>query len=141
MTASLPFRADHAGVVEQLCRATINGRRAAKRLGALAKQFDLSEPAFEIVWFLACGNSTGVDQTTLAAELAVSPAQVSACVEKLRVRGLIVHQEIPGDRRRHFWQLTCEASELIKRIASAAGSATFGDPRTARGTESQEAAA
>jgi DNA-binding MarR family transcriptional regulator len=125
----VPFRADIAGDVGQLCRAAIDGRHAAKRLGALAKQFELTEPELEILWCLACANSAGVDQTTLAGQLAFSPAQVSACVEKLRLRGLIAHQEAPSDRRRHLWQLTGEASELLTNVALAAG------------TDSREAAA
>ena len=122
MTASVPIRADGADVVGQMCQATIVGRRAVKWLGALAKQFDLSEPELEILWCLA-GAACGVDQTTLAATVVFSQAQVSACVEKLRVRGLIAHHEAPGDRRRHLWQLTGEASELLKKFVLAAGSA------------------
>jgi DNA-binding MarR family transcriptional regulator len=126
----VPFRADIAGDVGQLCRAAIEGRHASKRVGALAKQFELTEPELEILWCLARANCAGVDQTTLAGQLAFSPAQVSACVEKLRLRGLIAHQEARGDRRRHLWQLTGEASELLAKVAV-----------TASGTDSREAAA
>jgi DNA-binding MarR family transcriptional regulator len=113
-----------------MCQAAIDGRRAAKSLGALSKQYQLTEAEFEILWCLRELACSGLDQTTLAGRLAFSPAQISACVEKLRVRGLIAHQEAAGDRRRHLWRLTCEASELLKKIAIAAGSAESGRPQT-----------
>jgi DNA-binding MarR family transcriptional regulator len=103
-----------------MCCAAIDGRRAAKSLSALAKQFELTEPELEILWCLRQANHDGVDQTTLAARLVLSPAQISACVEKLRLRGLILHQDEVGDRRRHLWQLRPQTIELLDKIATAA---------------------
>jgi DNA-binding MarR family transcriptional regulator len=62
-----------------------------------------------------------VDQTTLATQLALSPPQVSACVEKLRARGLIVSREVPDDRRRRLWASSESGSDLLREIVQAAG--------------------
>jgi DNA-binding MarR family transcriptional regulator len=124
----MPIRADDADIVGRLCCASIEGRRAAKMLGALSKQLALTEPEFEILWCLRNAECGGMDQTTLAGRLVFSPAQVSACVEKLRVRGLIICHDVPGDRRRHLWALTGKATELLKQAVLAAGSAESTQP-------------
>jgi DNA-binding MarR family transcriptional regulator len=132
LTASIPLRVHDAGIVGQLCCATIEGRRAAKTLGALSKQFELSEPEFELLWCLQKVASDGFDQKSLAGRLGFSPAQVSACVEKLRQRGLIACQNIPGDRRRHLWLLTGQGNELLNAAVRAASSAEPLQPVTAQ---------
>ena len=43
-----------------------------------ARRFDLSEPEFLVLWCLRMSTVDGVDQTTIAQWLALSPAQVSA---------------------------------------------------------------
>jgi len=128
LTASLPLRGDDADPVGRMCCAAIDGRRAAKSLSALSKRFEITEPELEILWCVGEAGNGGVDQTTLAARLVFSPAQVSACVEKLRVRSLIAHQEAPGDRRRHVWHLSPEAIELLAKLTTAA-KADESDPK------------
>lgn len=98
----------------------IDGRRAVRALGDWAGPFKLSESELQILWWLHSMIGQGVDQTTLATQLTLSPAQVSACVEKLRLRELIVHQAANGDRRRHLWLLSPSGSELISMIVQTA---------------------
>ena len=91
-------------------------------LAQWAERFELSESELQILWCLCGVIGPGVDQTTLAAQLAFSPPQVSACVEKLRARGLIVHHEATGDRRRRLWQSSAERNrDLLQEIVQAAG--------------------
>jgi DNA-binding MarR family transcriptional regulator len=107
--------------VGQLCQAAIDGRRAVRTLVQWSERFQLGESEFQILWCLSSVSAPGVDQTSLAARLALSPAQVSACVEKLRVRGLIVHGEVRGDRRRHLWQLSAAGNDTLQKVVQAAG--------------------
>jgi DNA-binding MarR family transcriptional regulator len=109
-----------AGVVidrlERTCRAVVEGRRLARALSAWAKRFELSEPEFQLLWWLRLTPGVGVDQTTLASRLALSPAQVSASVERLRTGGWIVQRLVPEDRRRRLWQLTAEGQLLLAHM-------------------------
>ena len=107
--------------VGRVCQVAVDGRRATRALAQWAAPFQLSESELQILWRLHASTGQGVDQTTLATLLALSPAQVSACVEKLRGRELIVHQSDNGDRRRHLWQLSTNGCDVLHSIVVAAG--------------------
>jgi DNA-binding MarR family transcriptional regulator len=107
--------------VARTCETAIDGRRAIRTLGQWSARVQLSEPELQILWLLHEAAGGGVDQTTLATRLAFSPAQVSACVEKLRVRGCISHHEAAGDRRRHLWQLAANGSNALQNFVQVAG--------------------
>jgi DNA-binding MarR family transcriptional regulator len=106
--------------LEQVCQTAIIGRRAVRQLSQWSERFELSESELQILSFLSGSVGPGVDQTTLAAGLALSPPQVSACVEKLRARGLIVHYEARGDRRRRLWQLSADGIAILQQVVRAA---------------------
>jgi DNA-binding MarR family transcriptional regulator len=102
----------------------VDGRRAARALADWARRFKLSEPEFLVLWCLRDATADGVDQTTIAHWLALSPAQVSATVERLRAEGSIVREAVPGDRRRHLWQLSASGrGKLIKMLRDTQGPA------------------
>jgi DNA-binding MarR family transcriptional regulator len=107
--------------LEHVCQTAIDGRRAVRKLTRWAERFQLSESELQILWCLCGVVAPGVDQTTLAAQLALSPPQVSACVEKLRARGLIVNHEAHGDRRRRLWQSSASGSIVLQEFVQAAG--------------------
>jgi DNA-binding MarR family transcriptional regulator len=92
-----------------------------RQLSQWSERFELSESELQILFCLSQSVGPGVDQTTLAAGLAFSPPQVSACVEKLRARGLIVHHEARGDRRRRLWQLSSDGFAILQQVERAAG--------------------
>jgi MarR family transcriptional repressor of emrRAB len=94
----------------------VEGRRAARALGQWCRQFGLSEPEFQVLWVLRAIPEDGLDQATLAGRLALSPAQVSATVERLRTQGWIAQHNVPGDRRRHLWQLTPVGGALLRQM-------------------------
>jgi DNA-binding MarR family transcriptional regulator len=106
--------------VARLCKSAIGGRRAARALADWAKRFGLSEAEFHVLWQLRAAPAEGLDQRTLAAELAFSPAQVSATVERLRCSDLVFHQIALGDRRRHLWRLSGSGQRLIDEMLGAA---------------------
>jgi DNA-binding MarR family transcriptional regulator len=106
--------------VARLCKSAIGGRRAARALAEWAQRFALSEAEFHVLWRLRAAAAEGLDQTTLAGELAFSPAQVSATVERLRARDFIVQQAAPQDRRRHLWRLSVGGAELLGQMVEAA---------------------
>ncbi len=102
--------------VDRTCRAAIDGRRAARSLAAWAKPYELSEPEFQLLWSLRRLVNGRVDQTSLARQLALSPAQVSATVERLRCGGWLGLLVAPGDRRRHCWQLSEAGYSLLAKM-------------------------
>lgn len=118
MTAPIPESSAHAdppattadeivvGHVGRVCHTAAEGRRSARALAQWCERFQLSEPEFQVMWCLRGLIGGGLDQTTLAKRLALSPAQVSGTVEKLRARGWISQQSVDGDRRRHLWHLS-----------------------------------
>lgn len=105
-----------ASYVERTCRAAIVGRRAARALAAWAKPFELSEPEFQLLWCLRPVVGEGIDQTSLAQNLSLSAAQVSATVERLRRGGWIVPYVTAADRRRQYWQLTAAGHALLAKM-------------------------
>jgi DNA-binding MarR family transcriptional regulator len=108
-----PASAD-ARFVQQTCRAIVDGRLAARSLARWCKQFELSEAELQALWQL-CFAAGGIDQATLANRLALSPAQVSATVERLRARNWLVQLANPHDRRRRVWQLSADGQDLLLR--------------------------
>jgi DNA-binding MarR family transcriptional regulator len=109
------------GRLDDLCQTAIDGRRAVRKLTQWSEWSDLSESELQILCCLSRSIGPGVDQTTLAASLAFSPPQVSACVEKLRTRGLIAQQEATGDRRRRLWQLSADGTAILQKVVIATG--------------------
>ena len=103
------------------CQTATNGRRAIRALAEWAQRFKLAEPELEVLWCLRWGPAEGLDQTTLAKKLACSAAQVSATVERLRSRGQISQRQLPGDRRRHLWQLSAAGNQQLDEMFAAAG--------------------
>jgi DNA-binding MarR family transcriptional regulator len=99
----------------------VDGRQAIRALAYWSALLELSDAELQILWGLRTARVQGIDQTTLATQLALSPALVSSSVEKLRLRGLIAHQQPGGDRRRHRWLLSTEGWEALQRIVQAAG--------------------
>src|SRR4029079_10542839 len=79
--------------VDRLCQMAAEGRRAVRALAHWSSLLEVSEAELQILWGLRAGRGQGVDQTALAMRLTLSPALVSSCVEKLRQRGLIAHQQ------------------------------------------------
>jgi DNA-binding MarR family transcriptional regulator len=126
LTAHLANHDEQAADVERTCSAAVEGRRAVRMLAKWCEQFHLSEPEFQVLWLLRCGDC-GFDQTRLARQLAYSPAQVSATVERLQARGWIVQEPAASDRRRHLWRLTASGGGVIQQLLSAARE-LFGEP-------------
>jgi DNA-binding MarR family transcriptional regulator len=91
----------------------IDGRRAARALADWLRRFELSEPEFQVLWRLRDVSSDGLDQTTLANQLALSPAQVSVTVERLGTQGWIAAHSRPEDRRRRLWQLSASGRAML----------------------------
>lgn len=106
--------------VGDLCDAAIDGRRATRALSQWCERIDLGEPEFQVLWCLREGILCGLDQTTLVRRLAISPAQVSATVERLRSRGWILQQPASGDRRRNLWYLSPVGSDMINSLLESA---------------------
>jgi DNA-binding MarR family transcriptional regulator len=111
--------------VDQAYHAAISGRRASRALADWAKRFGLSEAEFQMLWRLRTPPGVSLDQTALAAELAFSPAQISATVERLRLRGWISAVGAVGDRRRHLWHLTAVGQEVVTQLLKTAPSLRF----------------
>jgi DNA-binding MarR family transcriptional regulator len=120
--AGARFQDDSPGDdVDRLCQAAADGRQAVRALAHWSGILQLSEAELQTLWGVRSARGQGIDQTTLATQLVLSPALVSACVEKLRLRGLIANQQTGGDRRRHLWQLSAEGWEALQRVMQAAG--------------------
>jgi DNA-binding MarR family transcriptional regulator len=126
------------------CRTAADGRRAIRALGEWSERFELSEPEFQILWCLKAASGNGCDQTTIARELACSPAQISATVERMRAGGWITQQTAPGDRRRRLWQLSAQGQVLLAEMLRAADqlryAVSFADGRASIPDDGREAA-
>jgi DNA-binding MarR family transcriptional regulator len=115
--------------ITKACRRAIAGKLASRQLAAWVDGFAVGETEFRLLWELYTSQGTEAaptfDQAELADRLAVSAAQVSGVVERLRRSQLIARPAVDGDRRRQFWQLTPAGKALVQQIIAAvnAGSA------------------
>jgi DNA-binding MarR family transcriptional regulator len=109
--------------ITQTCRHAVAGKLASRQLAAWVDGFPVGESEFRLLWELhtACADAgmASFDQAELADRLAVSAAQVSGMVERLRRSQLIARPAVDGDRRRQYWRLTAAGDELVQRIIAA----------------------
>ena len=106
--------------IECTCRTVVDGRHAARVLAEWTQRFELGEAEFQVLWCLRSAANEGLDQTTLARKLAISPAQVSAIVERAGARDWIDQQSAASDRRRRLWQLSASGRSLLEQMIGAA---------------------
>ena len=115
--------ADAATQIEATCQLIAAGRLAAHQLALHAKAYGLSEAEFRLLWLLRNSSHTTkadnlLDQKSLSDRLGLSPAQVSAVVERLRKKNLIEGFASLTDRRRQVWQLSAEGTVLVEKSIS-----------------------
>lgn len=72
----------------------------------------------ELLALSACRRAPagGVPQARLVCVLGVSPAQVSAQLEKLRREGLLEGRRSQADRRRQCWRATAAGQKLLEAV-------------------------
>lgn len=102
--------------VESAERMLACGRLLHGHISRQAGRHQLSEAEFSLLWACRDIPSSGVGQNELAARLAVSPAQVSGLVERLRRKGLLEGHRPSHDRRRQHWQLTPEGRDTLQAV-------------------------
>jgi DNA-binding MarR family transcriptional regulator len=125
-TTAIRGSADAVARIEKACRRAVLGKLAMRDIAAWVAKFDLSETEFRVLWLLYSADDEGrppldrqeLDQADVAKTLAVSAAQVSAVVDRLRQAGRIATAPTP-DRRRQVWCLTSGGRELLQTIISA----------------------
>jgi DNA-binding MarR family transcriptional regulator len=115
--------------IDDACRRAVSGKVAARDIAGWASPFGISETDFRVLWRLFTAEAGArplragpeLDQAELAAELAVSPAQVSAVVDRLRQANVIA--AVPTeDRRRQVWRLAPAGRELLDAVVAAVAS-------------------
>jgi len=129
MQDSAGRRCAAAEQIESICRTIAAGRQASKQLATFLQSFGLSEAEFRLLWLLRAAEETlpekncltesgrnQPDQKQLALLLGLSPAQVSALVERLQTKKLILGSPTPEDRRRQLWRLNTRGLQLIGGI-------------------------
>jgi DNA-binding MarR family transcriptional regulator len=84
----------------------------ARRLEAYA----LGWAQFSLLWVCREGPTEGIGQNELSTLLGVSSAHISALVEQLRSKDLIVGRRATSDRRRQLWRLTDTGHALIEVV-------------------------
>ncbi len=98
-----------------LRRVAVCNREMRKAFADAAAQAGLAESEFLVLWSCQNGPPEGTAQCDLAAWLALSPAQVSGLVERLRTRALLCRLGCL-DRRRQQWQTTPEGAALVGQV-------------------------
>lgn len=131
---SQPQRPAWVDPFAEACRAVAAGRNASQRLRQWGTRYQLGDLQLRLLHVLS-RRSAPVDQASLAAELAASPARISAIVLQLGRAGQIVAVADPADRRRQLWRLTdlgCGTIAAVTAIAVADDTGDFQEPSRAR---------
>jgi long-chain acyl-CoA synthetase len=103
-----------AGVATGAARAIA---RLAKQVEVALAPLDLSLPQYRVLALLADGSTAS---SVLARKLAVSPPSVTAVVDGLVARELVVRRDDPDDRRRLTLLLTRDGKQLLSAADAAA---------------------
>jgi DNA-binding MarR family transcriptional regulator len=117
--------------IDEACRRAVLGKLAVRDIAGWVAAFAISESEFRVLWRLHAADGAecskrpadDLDQAALAAHLAVSPAQVSTVVDRLRHAGHIAAAPA-DDRRRQVWRLTPSGRELLQNIVAAVAAAS-----------------
>jgi len=134
----MPF-SDNLQHLDTICQRIADGRRWARLLASAVREYGMSEAEFRLLWLLCEVEQTRLEQSRLVERLRVSPAQVSALVEKLRLQQMITPVADGKDRRRKLWQLTVHGQTsfaavitTVERISHdwAISESITGDPRS-----------
>jgi DNA-binding MarR family transcriptional regulator len=104
--------------LDTICQQIALGRQMAQRLAKALRGRTLLEVEFRLLWQLSRQAATRTEQRRLAQQLGVSPAQVSAVVDKLRRQQLIESIADHTDRRRQHWQLTRAGYQQFRAIVA-----------------------
>ena len=114
--ANMGGRMNAARWLERGEQILVNARRIRLFLEVQTKRHGLSEPELAVLW--ACDGSPtgGLGQNELAEKLAVSPAHVSAMVERLGRAKLLCGRAAADDRRRRLWEPTPAGMILLRFV-------------------------
>ena len=102
--------------VELVEQILICGRKMRDDLTRRTARQRLAAAEFSALWVCRESPPAGLSQNELADALAVSPAQVSGLVERLRCRGLLESRRSAEDRRRQYWRLS-DAGQAALQMA------------------------
>ncbi len=112
--------------IETACRQAVAGKLAVRQLACWVDGLGVNETEFRLLWLLsfvaespARRPEAEFDQAELAVRLAVSAAQVSGVVERLRAAGFVERGADTGDRRRQLWQLAPAGRALVTSVIAA----------------------
>jgi len=108
-----------------ICRRVAEGRRLARQLALVVREHAMNETEFRLLWLLRETEGEILEQSTLVEELGISPAQVSALVEKLRSQQILDSGTDRNDRRRKLWQLTASSRENFEAVIASVESRLF----------------
>lgn len=129
-SAHSPRTSSAARQIDDACRQVVAGKQAARDLTHWIGGVGVGETEFRLLWLLFPASDPAVrcvenlpDQAELAARLAVSPAQVSGAVERLRSLQLVERHLDGADRRRQTWRLSDGGRALIHTVLHLVGSA------------------
>ncbi len=124
LAASADSRPDASEQIGAACRLAVAGKLAMREIAVWACDFALGESEFRVLWLLfqhqhgRARQSQALDQTELAERLAVSAAQLSGLVERLRKREMLDRVLDGGDRRRQLWRLAPAGEALVLAVVA-----------------------
>lgn len=104
-------RADCSSHWADLARLLTLSQRSLQRL---ISDLGPSESEWVLLWVCSEAPAEGMPQVAFAESLGISPAQVSALVERLRERGRLESNRCPQDRRRRLWRLTDSGRQSLE---------------------------
>lgn len=111
--------------LDTICHRIADGRRLARLLADVLRQYHMSEAEFRLLWLLRDAEQASLEQSALVGGLGISPAQVSTLVEKLRLQQILAPVTSEKDRRRKLWQFTASGQESFEAVITKVTSCVF----------------
>jgi len=147
-TSAATRPSDAPGRVDRACRQAVAGKLALRAIAVWVEAVGVSETEFRLLWLLFqqdrgdASKSTALDQAELAERLAVSAAQVSGVIERLRQRELVDRVPDVSDRRRQLWRLAAAGKAMVLTVVAqvASGIPPLAPPFEGGGFRQEDAA-
>lgn len=105
--------------LDTICQQIACGRQLARQLTSALRGQAVGEAELRLLWLLSRQTTAGLQQSGLAEQLGVSPAQVSSMVDNLRRQQIIQPITDENDRRRQRWQLTASGCQQLEAVTIA----------------------
>ena len=93
-----------------------SGHRITDQVGQELKEYDITEPQFNVLRILRGAKGRPLSVQKIQAEMVQRSSNVTRIIDKLLKKGCVDRRECPSNRRKMDIRITSEGLELLKKL-------------------------